>query len=629
VYEEYLAELREQFPSFLKELDPLIYLSENYVVVDFETTSLDKGDPTNPENSLLWAGWEVGPAHKDFSDNNYTYSKWGNEYEQSELIAAVESADFFVAHNAKFEFGWLARCGLDLSKTLGYCTQIGEYVIAGNRKFQLSLEATSKRYGYAGKMGLISKLIKGGVPTELIPRKWLSRYGRLDVRLDHHIFRKQRKRLYEDGLLPSFFTRNILTPVLADMEKNGVHIDKERVEYVYFIYKKKEAELLRELDVLTGGFNPNSPKQKVDVIYGELGFKVPKDYRGKECRSAKTDAPKTDADTLALLRATNKKQREFIRIMKELSEVNAALTKTLEKFHNCVHETEDHIITASFNQTITQTHRLSSSGKNYKTQFQNFGRTFKPLISPRHEGWEIGEADEGQLEYRVAVFLGNDEQGLQDIVNKVDAHGFTASIIFKEEWEDETLTKEVRKEIRNQSKPHTFKPLYGGQSGTPRQVEYYEAFKKKHSGITAAQKEWITTVLKDKELTTVTGFKFYWPDTKITKSGYIVNTTSICNYPVQSFATADIVPIGLVYQWHYMKAAKMQSFLINTVHDSTIGEVHPEEKELYAVIARQSLEDDVITYLNKVYGIDFFVPLEAEAEFAPYWADSPNWQEQF
>jgi DNA polymerase I-like protein with 3'-5' exonuclease and polymerase domains len=166
-------------------------------------------------------------------------------------------------------------------------------------------------------------------------------------------------------------------------------------------------------------------------------------------------------------------------------------------------------------------------------------------------------------------------------------------------------------------------------SGTDREREYYQAFKDKHKGITAAQGRWIDEVLKTKELVTVTGLRFYWPDTKVTRSGYVVNTTAICNYPVQSFATADIVPIGMVYQWHLMNAAEMRSFLVNTIHDSTIGEVAPGEHELYEEIANFSLTGAVVEYLKVVYNIDFNVPLEAEIKIGKHWSDNKNWRNKY
>ena len=92
---------------------------------------------------------------------------------------------------------------------------------------------------------------------------------------------------------------------------------------------------------------------------------------------------------------------------------------------------------------------------------------------------EVGEGDGAQLEFRVAAHLGRDEQALTDIRDKVDIHSFTAAVIGCS---------------RQEAKADTFKPLYGGQSGTKAQQSYYAAFKSKYSGIADAQSAWINSV---------------------------------------------------------------------------------------------------------------------------------------
>jgi DNA polymerase I-like protein with 3'-5' exonuclease and polymerase domains len=112
--------------------------------------------------------------------------------------------------------------------------------------------------------------------------------------------------------------------------------------------------------------------------------------------------------------------------------------------------------------------------------------------------------------------------------------------------------------------------------------------------------------------------KYYWPDTRMTKSGWILNTTSIYNYPVQAFATAEIIPIALVCAWHRMTS--MQSILVNTVHDSLIAEVHPEEVTLWHDIAKQCLIGDCYDLIYKLYGIRLTVPLGTGVMVGTHWA---------
>ena len=87
------------------------------------------------------------------------------------------------------------------------------------------------------------------------------------------------------------------------------------------------------------------------------------------------------------------------------------------------------------------------------------------------------------------------------------------------------------------------------------------------------------------------------------------------------FATADIVPIALRSLWEKMKAHNMQSFIVNTVHDSAIIEVHPDERELLQELAVQSMTDEVYNYLYNMYGINFNVPLGIGIKFGKFWSE--------
>lgn len=605
--------MQPELPRFLTHPNSDIYTTGTYIVLDFETTNIDKGSPYDDGNSIILAAW---------SDGTKQTVRWANEYELYDLVEAIESVDFLIAHNAKFELGWLARCGLDLSKVLVYDTQIAEYVISGNRGWKVSLDACAERHGLGSKDDLIKILIKGGVCPSAMPKSVLEHYCVKDIDLTLELFKKQLVILQELKLLPVLYTRCLLTPVLADIEANGMYLDADRVQQVYNKAHGEYQQLARRMDIFTGGINPRSSKQVAEFLYDVLKFEELKNWRGEPIRT-ENGARKADVNTIASLKASTKIQKEFLALKKELGIKNAELTKALNNFMRCVEQEEIPIIKASFNQTITQTHRLSSNGKKYSVQFQNFPRKFKPLFTVRNKGWLFGEIDGAQLEFRVAAHLGRDEVARKDIENSFDVHSFTASVI------NNITEKEVTKDLRQDAKSDTFKPLYGGTRGTDAQMRYYEAFKQKYRGVAAAQDQWIKTVLRDKKLRMESGLIFYWPDTKMTRSGYITNSTNICNYPVQSFATADIIPIAIVYLWHYIKSLKLKTFIVNTIHDSALMEIHPDEQEIISQYGELSFTTNVYNYLRDVYSIDFTVPLEAEVELCSHWADSVNWQEEW
>jgi DNA polymerase I-like protein with 3'-5' exonuclease and polymerase domains len=616
-----VEDLWSLLPAHIREPSPSLFLSDNYVVLDFETTTLDKGSPHNPDNSIVCVCWRLGPDHPMASIGT-SYKTVGNEFGMMELVDHIHMADFFVAHNTKFELGWLERCGIPLETMVAYCTKVGEKVLAGNRHWPLSLDDIARRYKF-GHKDPMGKLVKLGLSTLSIPLHWLVAYCHKDVELTEKIFLEQRKSLNSLGLLPITWTRNILTPVLYDIEKYGLNLDPERVAVIYQNFKGQEEVLEAAWNEFSGSVNVNSPKQKVEYLYTTLGIPHPLDEMG-EVMLTDTGNISTDADAMDALKPKTKKAKQAVAMLRELASVKQALSKYLTKLNQAATE-GDGIVYGSFSQTNTQTHRLSSTGRDQKIQLQNFQRKFRPCVRPRTEGWSIGDGDASGIEFRTAVDLAKDPAGLEDVRNGVDIHELTASTIFAKKWNPELGSKEGgNADLRQAAKPDTFKPLYGGSSGTPAQRKYYKAFRERYSATYDMQVAWTHEVLRTKVLVhPATGFRFYWPKCKMSgKSGYIKYTTNIFDYPVQNMATAEMSPTATVYLWHLMKAAKMLSFLINIVHDSAVGEIHPAEKEQWKYLLEECFNVIIVWYLKEVFDYDWECPLESETKFGHHWTDN-------
>jgi len=92
---------------------------------------------------------------------------------------------------------------------------------------------------------------------------------------------------------------------------------------------------------------------------------------------------------------------------------------------------------------------------------------------------------------------------------------------------------------------------------------------------------------------------------------------------VQSFATADIVPISLIYIDKMLQANKLQSCVVNTVHDSIVIDVHPDEKNKVLRIINRTNEV-LVDIINKKWNIDFNVPLLLEAKIGNNWLDTKD-----
>jgi len=587
--------------EFLKSPTPDLYHTLPPVVIDIETTNLHHGNSLVDENRIVLASvWDEGSI-KTYENDEFSFP--------TDVIDRVEGDVFLVGHNIKFDLRWLVRAGLDITRVLVWDTMLAEKVGLGNNPALLPLDlgSVAERRGFQGKEPIVDKLIKEGVCPSSIPRSLLRRRCEYDVGVTYKIFKQQLEELTANNKLGVVLTRCLLTPVLADIETKGLHLSKERVLAAWEEATKEYTDVIVELRKIAD-INWNSPKQKAEILYTTLKFKQLRRY-GKPLTTP-TGNPLTNIDTVRQLTATTKRQRVAQELLLQQSKVNAKLTKSLNKFKLCVENGD--VLYADFMQHITKTHRLSSNGVFYRTQLQNLARIFKPLVKARHEGWEICDSDGNNLEFRVGIELGGDEQGWLDLADpSFDAHDTSAA------W----LTREGQPTDRQEAKACTFKPLYGGSSGTKAEQKYYDYFKDRYKGIIAVQEEWKDSALRTGSVVMPWGMEFFFPNTKVTKSGYQTFSTQICNYPVQSFATADIIPITLVYTWHAIKALALQAFINNTVHDSIIIEAPIEEKEKINEILVQAFTEMCYNYIYKVYNINIKTALGVSIKWGEHWSE--------
>lgn len=602
------ADVKKDIVSFSRkprplDLDPSIYRSNNYVVLDFETTNKDHGSPQNRDNRIVCASWTQPSDVVQEGRKGNIICEFGDEFHQGAMCEAVRRADFIVAYHAKFECGWLLRCGVELRDLIVYDPMLGEYVIYGNRKPKegLSLDATLKRYGIAGKMRYVSALIEAGVcPSNISPAD-LGAYCSCDVKRTESLFLRQRREIFRLGLERVLYGRCLQTPMLADLETRGVDLAEERVSSLRRDVVREYRRADDSLQQFCGAINWNSPKQVAGLLYDKLGFAELTDYRGEV---VKTDAGARSAavDTIEGLRAASPDQIAF----KKLWDILAPLKKKvqiLEKMEGICDEDDGHFF-ATFNQAITANHRLSSTGGRWGLQLQNQPRSFKKLFCSRRKGCKLAEGDCPQLEFRTAIDLTGDRVGLADVLARADVHSLTSS---------------VTGFPRSEAKKHTFKPVYGGKSGPPRLRRYYRAFNERYRGMYDGQMGWVYRVLENKQLKIPTGLTFYWPDIEVTRSGYITFTPQIFNYPVSSFATADISQLSLLLVWHGIR--NWDTYICNSVHDAGIADVPEEEACKFEELMVQSYTCDIYDVLADLYDYSCSVPLGLGYKYGDHWGE--------
>jgi len=293
--------------------------------------------------------------------------------------------------------------------------------------------------------------------------------------------------------------------------------------------------------------------------------------------------------------------KDFIDAILRHNAISTYLNTFVEGLQNFTND--NGLLHPKFMQAVTATGRLSSRDPNFQNQPR--GNTFpiRKVIQSRFEGGQIIEVDFAQLEFRTAVFLAQDKQGMEDIKNKIDVHRFTADVIGVS---------------RQDAKAHTFKPLYGGTTGTDAEKKYYKTFAEKYKGISKWHEELQTQAITYKRIKLPTGREYAFPYAERMPWGGSSYGTQIKNYPVQGLATADIVPLACIKIYELMKKEKVKSLLINTVHDSIVADVYPGEEAVMSKIFDEGTAS-VIPAMQEYYGINFNVPLDTEIKMGYDW----------
>jgi len=299
---------------------------------------------------------------------------------------------------------------------------------------------------------------------------------------------------------------------------------------------------------------------------------------------------------------------EFLEKVQRLSALDTYLSSFVGGIKNNIKA--DGMLHVKLNQHMTSTGRLS--GKEPNMQNMPRGGTFpvKRVFVSRFDGGHIVEADFAQLEFRVAAFLSQDPIAIQEVVEGFDVHAYTAKVI----------SDAGQPMSRQEAKAHTFAPLYGasGYGRSEAEATYYSHFNEKYMGIARWHKSLAKEALNNGKITTPSGREFSFPDVVRSPRGRVSHFTQIKNYPVQSFATADIVPLALY--WFDMMLQHQQSCVVNTVHDSIVIDVHPEEH--YEVISTvEDVNHNITGLIQEHLGVDFNVPLLLEAKIGNNWLD--------
>ena len=302
---------------------------------------------------------------------------------------------------------------------------------------------------------------------------------------------------------------------------------------------------------------------------------------------------------------------DFLSKVRRLSAVETYLSSFVEGIK--IHTKKDRKLHVRLLQHRTATGRFSGADPNMQNMPRGGTFPVKRVFVSRWKGGKILEADFAQLEFRTAAYLSQDKTAIKEIEDGFDVHAYTASVI----------TESGQKTTRQEAKAHTFAPLYGatGFGRTSAEAKYYEQFTKKYEGVALWHTRLAKEAMSSKVIRTPSGREFAFPNVYKNKHGRVSNFTQIKNYPVQSFATADIVPLALLYIDKLLDS--MKSCVVNTVHDSIVIDVHPDE-ERAVLEAINTTNKNLPSLVNSKWNIEFNVPLLLESKIGDNWLDTKD-----
>jgi DNA polymerase I len=280
----------------------------------------------------------------------------------------------------------------------------------------------------------------------------------------------------------------------------------------------------------------------------------------------------------------------------------------------------------------------------------------KQAFISRFAGGYLLEADFGQLEVYALAYLSQDKQLMQDLTDGLDLHCVNAAALVNQPYtvfkarvdSGDVLATEQRKLAKTMS----FQLQYGaGAAKIAKENGCTEDFARKfirlyyerYSGV----KFYHETILaripllrkpSDKrtgsglpagvsKFSSITGrvYTFYEEDSY---KGVSFSPTQIKNYPVQGFATGDIVPLvlGNLHKSLMRLEVTDKILLINTIHDSILLDVTVKYIHQAAVITKQLMEE-APALLQDYFGIDLGMKLKAEVKVGKTWATMENYDE--
>ncbi len=385
----------------------------------------------------------------------------------------------------------------------------------------------------------------------------------------------QLAKLYKDVEFP-------LCKILAEMEYNGIYVDKNKL-------KEQSEEINIKIDILSKEiykmcgkeFNISSPKQLGEVLFDDL--KLP---GGKKNKSG---GYKTDVKVLHKLLGVHP-IIEKILYYRSLNKLYTTYLESLPEFID-----NNGYIHTIYKQTLTRTGRLSSVDPNLQNipVRDEIGRNIRKAFLPSNGNILLG-ADYSQIELRLLAHISNSKELIESFNNSLDIHSKVASDVFSVPLEG------VTKKMRRQAKAVIFGIVYGisgfGLSENldinPKEakvlidkyLEIYPDIKIYMENIikSAKEKGYVRTLFNRKR----TIEELNNPAFMIRSMGERI----ALNTPIQGTG-ADILKIAIINIDKKFKNENLKSKMILQVHDELIFDCIKKEEKVVKKIVQEEMEN--------------------------------------
>ncbi len=383
------------------------------------------------------------------------------------------------------------------------------------------------------------------------------------------------EKLYFDIELP-------LGAVLADIEKAGMYVDKERLADFGEMLGKRLSELTAEIYTLAGEeFNINSPKQLGEILFEKLGL------------SSKKKNKKGYATGAEILEALWDKHPIIPLVLeyRQLSKLKSTYCDGLAAVIN----PETKRIHSVFTQTVTVTGRISSTEPNMQNipTRTELGREIRKMFTAP-EGKILVDADYSQIELRVLAAIADDKAMKEAFKNGDDIHTETASEVLG------IPKSEVTKAQRSAAKAVNFGIVYGISEfslakdlkiSVKEAREYISGYLAHYSGV----RDYMERIKKEAKekgyVKTLMNRIRYIPELKSSNfNTRMFGERVALNTPIQGTA-ADIIKLAMVKVHKRLSDEGLKSKLILQVHDELIIEAEPSEAEAVCTILREEMEN--------------------------------------